>query len=94
MCASLSTFLGQSADLFMIDPHRLELAGALHDPGNLLARAGVTGPVDLTMVNGRVVFRDGRILGLPMDERELALRAEQACDRAIRSRSAAFRRNE
>ncbi|MDR3672478.1 MAG: amidohydrolase family protein [Holophaga sp.] len=82
---------GQAADLFMIDPQRLELAGALHDPGNLLARVGVTGPVDLTMVNGRVVFRDGRILGLPMDERELAVRAEQACDRAIRSRSAAFR---
>lgn len=79
---------GNAADLFMVDPGRLELAGAIHDPANLLARAGVTGPVDLTMVNGKVIYRDGHFPGL--DERDLAARAEQACDRAIRSRSAAY----
>ena len=81
---------GQAADLFMVDSRRLELAGAIHDPANLLARTGVTGPVQLTMVNGRVVFQDGRLLCLGMEERELAFRAEQACDRAIRRRSAAY----
>lgn len=34
---------GKGADLFMIDTRGLELAGALHDPKNLLARVGVTG---------------------------------------------------
>ena len=46
----------KGADLFMIDAGKLELTGTLHDPRNLLARAGVTGETALTMVNGNVVF--------------------------------------
>ncbi len=80
--------VGKAADLFMVDADRLELAGALHDPANLLARTGVVGPVHLTMVGGEVVFADGRLRGV--DERRLAEEAERACDRAIRSRSAAY----
>jgi len=79
---------GKAADLFMIDSRRLELAGAIHDPANLIARTAVTGPVDLTMVNGRVVFEGGRIAGL--DEEELAAKAEAACTRVIRSKSSAY----
>jgi hydroxydechloroatrazine ethylaminohydrolase len=79
---------GKAADLFMVDARRLELAGALHDPANLLARTAVTGPAMLTMVNGKVVFEGGRIAGL--DEEALAAEAEAACDRIIRSRSGAY----
>lgn len=79
---------GKAADLFMVDATKLELAGATHDPANLLARAGVTGPVSLTMVNGKVVYSEGRIAGI--DEEDLAAKADRACTRAIRSRSAAF----
>jgi hydroxyatrazine ethylaminohydrolase len=42
---------GKGADLFMLDTETLELAGTLHDPKNLLAHVGCTGPVWLTMVN-------------------------------------------
>ena len=74
---------GKAADLFMIDTGKLELAGATHDPANLLARAGVTGPVALTMVNGKVVYSEGRITGV--DEEQLAAEADRACTRTIRS---------
>jgi len=80
--------VGKAADLFMVDAEKLELAGALHDPANLLARTGVVGPVHLTMVGGEVVFSEGRLHGI--DERAVAEQAERACDRAIRSRSAAY----
>jgi hydroxyatrazine ethylaminohydrolase len=79
---------GKAADLFLVDSGVLELAGATHDPANLLARTAVTGPVQLTMVNGKVVWRDGTMTGI--DERDLAEKADRACTRAIRSRAASY----
>ncbi|PKL25210.1 MAG: amidohydrolase [Spirochaetae bacterium HGW-Spirochaetae-3] len=79
---------GKAADLFMIDASGLELAGATHDPANLLARAGVTGPVWLTMVNGRIVYADGRLVGV--DEDRLAAEADAACARVIGTPGRAF----
>lgn len=73
---------GKAADLFMVDVGVLELTGTLHDPKNLLARVGVTGPVHLTMVNGQVVFRDGHLVGV--DERELAAKGEEVCTKVLR----------
>lgn len=78
----------KGADLFLIDARKLELAGTLHDPKNLLARAGVTGEVRLTMVNGRVVFRDGMLLGV--SEHELARKGEEVCTRVLREPCEAF----
>jgi len=79
---------GKAADLFMIDADALELSGTLHDPKSLLARVGVTGPVFLTMVNGRVVYKDGRLQGV--DEQALAHESEKVCDRVLRDHSEAF----
>jgi hydroxyatrazine ethylaminohydrolase len=73
---------GKGADLFMIDTERLELSGALHDPANLIAKIGATGPVWLTMVNGEVIYRDGVLVGV--DEKQLAAEAEDTCTRVIR----------
>ncbi len=73
---------GKAADLFMVDAGALELTGTLHDPCNLLARAGVTGNVSLTMINGKVVYRDGLLTGV--DERELARKGEAVCTRVLR----------
>ena len=80
---------GSSADLFMVDVSGLEFAGALHDPANMLPRVGVTGNVWLTMIAGRVVFKDGELTGV--DEHELAAKAEEVCTRDIRKRSEAFK---
>lgn len=79
---------GKAADLFMIDTEVLELTGTLHDPKHLLARVGVTGPVWLTMINGKVVYENGRLAGV--EERELARAGEAVCDRVLRSTSDAF----
>ena len=83
---------GKGADLFMIDTEKLELSGALHDPANLIARMGATGPVWLTMINGKVVYRDGVLLGI--DERKLATEAESTCTRVIRNRSSKYNQME
>jgi len=78
----------KAADLFMIDAGVLELTGTLHDPCNLLARTGVTGNVDVTMINGKVVFSNGHLHGI--DERDLARRGEEVCTRILREPCDAF----
>ena len=72
----------KGADLFMIDTNCLELTGALHDPKNILARVGVTGPVWMTMVNGKVVYKDGHLTGV--DEEKLAREGEEVCTKVLR----------
>ncbi|MBU2645667.1 amidohydrolase family protein [bacterium] len=79
---------GRAADLFMIQTDKMEYAGAVHDPANFLARVGVTGPVDLTMVNGRVVYRDGAFDG--MDQAAMFAAAEKVCNRVIRRNNPAY----
>ncbi|RYM00488.1 amidohydrolase [Sporolactobacillus sp. THM7-7] len=74
---------GKGADLFMIDTGVLELAGTLHDPKDLLAGVGLTGPVWLTMINGKVVYEDGHLVGV--DEYALAEKGEEVCTRVLRN---------
>lgn len=80
--------VGKGADLFMIDGEALELTGTEHDPKNLIARVGVTGPVFLTMIDGKVVFREGQITGI--DEHALREEGEKVCTKVLRSESSAF----
>jgi len=79
----------KGADLFLIDAARLEFCGALHDPTNLIAKTGATGPVYLTMVNGKIIYRDGIITGV--DEKQLATEAENTCTRVIREQSSIYK---
>ncbi|MFK7882248.1 amidohydrolase [Roseobacter sp.] len=51
--------VGMAADLFAIDTRKLDYVGTRHDPISLIAKVGIGAPVDLTMINGRVVWRDG-----------------------------------
>jgi hydroxyatrazine ethylaminohydrolase len=81
--------VGKAADLFMIDTEKMELTGALHDPKNLLPRVGVTGPVYLTMINGKVVWKDGELPGI--DEAKLAAEGEAVCTKVLRNPSEAFK---
>ncbi len=72
---------GKCADLFLIDERRLELVGSCYDAGSVLATVGVRGPVDCTIVNGRVVVRDGKLVGI--DEEATARAAQDCCDRYL-----------
>ncbi len=55
---------GKAADLFMIDIDQLDFVGGTLDPAAFLATVGYGRPASLTMINGRVVFKDGKLLGI------------------------------
>ena len=65
------------ADLFMIDARRLELVGCGCDAGSVLGTVGVRGPVDYTVVQGRVTVEGGRLV--TVDEERLAREADAKC---------------
>lgn len=76
---SLAT--GQAADLFMLDTRKVEYIGAVHDPESLITKVGVSSPVDLTMINGRIVWRDGEFPGL--DEQQMFAEAQAHVARVV-----------
>lgn len=55
---------GKAGDLFMIDTRRLEMVGADLDAKSLLGTVGFKGAVDCTVVNGKVVVKDGKLTGI------------------------------
>lgn len=61
--------VGKAADLSMIDLNRLEYTGSLSDPLAAVIFSGIDHTVALTMVDGRIVVRGGRLVG--MDEGKL-----------------------
>ena len=65
--------VGKAADLFMIDTNRLEYVGAQFDPKSLLATVGIHRPVDYTIVNGRIVVKNGELCNI--DEQEVVKKA-------------------
>lgn len=66
---------GMAADLFAIDTRRLDYVGTRHDPVSLLAKVGIGTTVDLTIINGRIVWHNGAFPHL--DEAALFAAAEQ-----------------
>ena len=68
---------GKCADLFMIDARRLELVGCGCDAGSVLGTVGVRGPVDYTVVQGRVTVEGGRLV--TVDAERLAREADAKC---------------
>ena len=69
--------VGKCCDLFMIDSRRLELVGSCFDPKSVLGTVGVRGPVDYTVVQGRVTVDHGHLV--TVDEEQLAHDAEAKC---------------
>ena len=59
---------GMAADFFMIDSNRLELIGTLQDVAAMPATVGFKGAVDYTVVNGRVVVKEGRLVNVDEDK--------------------------
>ena len=68
---------GKCADLFLIDSRRLELVGCDSDAASVLGTVGVRGPVDCTVVHGRVTVRQGRLI--TVDEEKVAAEANAKC---------------
>ena len=66
---------GMAADFFMIRQNRLALVGTQMDVGSMLATVGFRESVDITVVNGKVVVRDGKLLNV--DEERIAREACQ-----------------
>ena len=56
--------VGKAADLFMIDIDQLDYVGGLLDPAAFLGTIGYGRPVDLTMVNGKVIWENGKLHGI------------------------------
>ncbi len=69
--------VGRCADLFLVDARRLELVGSEYSPADALATIGLRGPVDYTVVNGRVVVQEGHLT--TVDEAAVSEKARASC---------------
>ncbi len=74
---------GFAADFFAINTQKLELIGALHDPVSLPVKVGLSVPVDITVINGKIVWRNNEFPGL--DEQALVNDASAVMQDAIYS---------
>lgn len=72
--------IGKRADLAAFDMLRIDFAGALTDPLGAIFMAGSSNRADLTMVEGRIIVRDGRLTRA--SEREIVEQAN-ASSRAM-----------
>lgn len=63
----------KAGDLFMINSNRLALVGTNYDPKSLIGTVGIKEKVDYTIINGKVVVKDGRLVNL--DEEKAAKEA-------------------
>jgi len=71
----------QAADLFLLDTRRFEYVGAVHDPASLPAKVGISAPVQLTMINGNIVWQAGEFPGL--DEEKMVADAQAHVERVV-----------
>lgn len=72
---------GKCADFFLVDSETMELAGAALDPAALPATVGIHRPAEYTVVGGRIVVRQGRLLGI--DEEKTAREAADCVRRYL-----------
>lgn len=68
--------VGKAGDLFLIRRDRLDLVGADLDVKSLLGTVGFKGAVDYTVVNGKIVVKDGHLTGI--DEEKAVRDAKQS----------------
>lgn len=74
--------VGKAADLFMIDTRRIEWVGTQFDPKSMLGTVGHKGAVDYTIVNGKVVVKEGQLLGI--DEQKIAEKGNELVENLIK----------
>jgi cytosine/adenosine deaminase-related metal-dependent hydrolase len=66
---------GCAGDCFMIDTDRIELVGTDFDAASMLGTVGLKGSVDCTIVGGRLVVDEGKLISA--DEERIAADAKQ-----------------
>ncbi|WP_078543316.1 8-oxoguanine deaminase [Litchfieldia alkalitelluris] len=82
--------VGKAADLFMINANRMEFAGALFDDAALPILTG-TPQVERTIVGGKTVVKDGRLVSI--NEEQLAVSAQKAAARMLETASKHMNKN-
>ena len=73
---------GKAADMFLINTKRLGFAGGLSDSVSALVTSGDSQIVDITIVNGKIVVRDGRLVTI--DEDKVAENANKISQKMIK----------
>ena len=73
---------GKAADMFLINTKRLGFAGGLSDSVSALVTSGDSQIVDITIVNGNIVVRDGRLVTI--DEEKVAEIANKISQKMIK----------
>jgi len=73
---------GKAADMFLINTKKLGFAGGLSDSVSALVTSGDSQIVDITIVNGRIVVRDGRLINI--DEEKLIEKANKISQKMIK----------
>jgi len=72
---------GKAADMFLVSTKRLGFAGGLSDAVSALVNSGDSQIVDMTIVNGKIVVRDGRLTNI--NEEKLTEKANQISQKMI-----------
>ncbi|MDF2649019.1 MAG: atzB [Paenibacillus sp.] len=73
--------VGKAADLFMVRVDQIDAVGTQTDPKSWLGTVGLKRPVDYTIVNGKVVVDNGRLVGA--DEEKLVRECQDSFHRFI-----------
>jgi len=66
---------GKAADMFLVRWDRLGYSGGLYDPISMLINTGDSQIVDMTIVNGEIVVKDGELV--KVDERKIIDKANE-----------------
>jgi len=72
---------GKAADMFLLDTRKLEYVGTLHDPASLPVKVGISEPVTMTIINGKIVYENGKLNGI--DETKIFDKAQETCRKVI-----------
>ncbi len=72
---------GKAADMFLIKADRLGFAGGLHDEVSALLATGDTQIVDMTIVNGKIVVKDGNLVNI--NEKKIVEKANEISKKMI-----------
>ena len=73
--------IGKAADVAIFDLNKLEYTGSLSDPLAALIFSGINHEADTTIVNGKIVVREGKLVNI--DETEIIRNGNQISERML-----------